>query len=114
MRYMRISIPLAVVGILLLAGAVPGQTVDENTARTVAENWIATVIDFEGQWGDAESAHISTVSEFKRGERVLGYYCEVEPSGHIIVSLVEGLAPVKAFSETSVLDPALDVGPADL
>jgi hypothetical protein len=88
--------------------------VDKNTARIIAENWITTVINSKGHWGVSESANVTDVAEFRRGDRVLGYYCEIEPGGHIIISLVEGLAPVKAFSETSILDPVLDDGPADL
>lgn len=83
-------------------------------ARVVARNWIETIIEIKGGWGDSETAQITEVTEFKRGDRVLGYYCPVEPSGHIIVSLLEGLAPVKAFSESSTLDPNSDEGPADL
>jgi len=90
------------------------QLADRETARTIAENWITTVINYKGGWGGVPEAHVTNVAEFKRGDRVLGYFCEVEPSGHIIVSLIEGLAPIKGFSETSTMDPLSDEGPADL
>lgn len=99
---------------LLFCQAAQAQMIDKSTARTVAENWIKTIIGAKGTWGGSTTARITDVSEFKRGDRVLGYFCEVEPRGHILVSLVEGLAPVKAFSETSALDPTSDEGPADL
>jgi peptidase C10-like protein len=101
-------------GPILLLCPVNAQLVDSDKARTVADNWVTTIIDHKGAWGGAEKAYVSDVAQFKRGDRVLGYYCQVEPSGHIIVSLVEGLAPIKAFSETSTLDPFSDQGPADL
>jgi len=114
MKRIRISIPVAFVIACFFCQPASTQIVDRTTARTVAENWITSVINFKGHWGDAEKASVVSVSEFKRGERILGYFCEVEPSGHIIVSLVEGLSPIKAFSPTSDLDPTLDEGPADL
>ena len=91
-----------------------GQIIDKNTARTVAENWVKTVIDHKGDWAGATDAVVADNYEVKRGDRLLGYYCSVEPSGHVVVSLIQGLAPVKAWSETSNLDPSLDEGPADL
>ena len=88
--------------------------VDKDTARTVATNWIQSVIAYKGHWNEAPAARVSNIVEFKRGARALGYYCEVEPSGYVLVSLVEGLAPVKAFSTTSRLDPDSDEGMADV
>jgi peptidase C10-like protein len=88
--------------------------VDESTARTVANNWIQSVINYKDSWGGSPDAQVAEVTEFKRSDRVLGYYYEVKPSGYIIISLVEGLAPVKAFSTTSRLDPDSDEGMADL
>ncbi|MCK4371992.1 MAG: C10 family peptidase [candidate division Zixibacteria bacterium] len=108
------ALPSALLIALISIQAVPAQTVDEGSARTIAENWIRTVIEYKGHWGESKNAYVSQVSDFKRGDRVLGYFCLVEPSGHIVVSLLEGLAPIKAFSETSTLNPASDEGPADL
>jgi hypothetical protein len=88
--------------------------VDESTARIVATNWIQSVINYKDSWGGSPNARVATVTEFKRSDRVLGYYCEVEPAGYIIVSLVEGLPPVKAFSVTSRLDPNHDDGLVDV
>jgi len=99
---------------LLFCGTLSAEIIDMKAARTVAENWVTTIIDYKGQWGDADKAFVSEVSEFKRGDRVIGYFCTVEPSGFIIVSLIEGLAPIKAYSTTSYLDPESNEGPADL
>jgi hypothetical protein len=45
---------------------------------------------------------------------VLGYFCPVKPKGFIVVSLDKMLAPVKAYSAVSELDPDSDQGLADL
>jgi hypothetical protein len=83
-------------------------------ARNVADNWVSLVLHYDGGWGESETAEIEHIQEFKRGKRTLGYYCPVKPRGFIIVSLLKGLSPIKAYSETSILDPESDEGPADL
>lgn len=87
-------------------------TIDE--ARTVAQNWIALIIQREGSWGGSETAELDKVQEFKRGERVLGYFGAVKPQGFIVISLRKELAPVKAHSAVGDLDPESDEGMADL
>ena len=83
-------------------------------ARNVADNWVSLVLHHDGGWGQSKTAEIEHIQEFKRGKRTLGYYCPVKPRGFIIISLLKGLSPVKAYSETSILDPESDEGPADL
>lgn len=108
------NVAITLVTGLLLFSSVSARIVTIEEAETVARNWIATVIEFKGHWGNSPTATVAEVTEMKRGDRVLGYYCRVEPTGHIVVSLVESLAPVKVFSETSQLDPMSEEGPADL
>lgn len=99
---------------LLHASSALTQIVDTSTAHTVADNWITTIINVTGKWGDSPKAFVTDVVAFRRGDRVLGYFCQVDPKGHILVSLIEGMPPIKAYSETSAMDPASDEGPADL
>jgi hypothetical protein len=83
-------------------------------ARTVATNWIALIEHLKGNWGGLEGAAVADVEKFTRGERLLGYFCRVEPRGYIIVSLQKNLAPVKAYSATCTIDPNFDKGMTDL
>ncbi len=76
-----------------------------NEALTVASNWITMIIQKKGDWGGSETAEIDEIHEFKRGERVLGYLFRVKPRGYIIVPLRKEMAPVKAYSAKSDLDP---------
>jgi hypothetical protein len=87
-------------------------TMDE--ALTVAQNWITLIIQKKGDWGGFETAEVEEIQEFKRGERVLGYFCSVKPQGFIVISLRRELAPVKAYSAVSNLDPESDEGIADI
>ena len=111
---MKTSIVVSLAAAMLVTSLASARVVSISEAETVAKNWIATVINYKGQWGDSKTAGVAEITELKRGDRVIGYYCRVAPSGHIVISLVEGLAPVKAFSETSTFDPTSDEGPADL
>lgn len=87
-------------------------TLDE--AAIVANNWIVRVIQREGNWGGYDWAEIADFQEFTRNGRVIGHFFRVEPVGFIIVSLRKELAPVKAYSTESNLDPNSEVGMADL
>lgn len=85
-----------------------------NDALTVANNWISLILEKKGAWGDANTAYVEDIREFKRGRRTLGYFCRVWPKGYIVLSLHKQLAPVKAYSATSNLDPDSQEGMADL
>ena len=102
---------LMVISLISLVQAEMATTYD---ARNVANNWVSLVLHHDGGWGQSKAAKVEHIQEFKRGNRTLGYYCPVKPQGFIIISLLKGLSPVKAYSETSSLDPASDEGPADL
>jgi hypothetical protein len=110
MKKLKIPILIASFAALVLVSEVRAEIVTTDEALTVANNWISAVIRKKGGWGDADSAHVTTIQEFKRGERVLGYFCKVEPVGYIIVSLRKEFAPVKAYSARSELDPDMDEG----
>jgi len=96
-----------------LGSTVRAQMVTEDEARIVAENWVQYIIGIKGSWGGAESAHVEGVEAFRRGDRVLGFFCRVRPAGDVVVSLRRELTPVKSHSSTCSLDPSLDDGITD-
>ena len=104
--------------VILIIGALTSRTRAElatiEGARRMAMNWITQTLHREGTWGESETAQIDHIQKFKRGDKVLGYYCKIKPKGFILISLLKGLAPIKAYSATSDLDPNSDEGPADL
>ena len=91
-----------------------GETATIDEAENVAQNWISLMIQAKGHWGGSETAEVANVQEFTRGATTIGYFCEVQPIGYIVVSLYKGLAPVKAYSATSNLDPFSEEGLADV
>lgn len=96
--------------------AAPGriEQTSAEEALTIARNWAALVIHHKGHWGGSPTAQVQACQEWKRGERVLGYFCPVNPEGYIIVSLYQAPAPVKAYSDIGYLNPQAEEGLADL
>jgi hypothetical protein len=93
------------------AGYASRATMDE--ALTVAKNWTKLIAD-KKTWGGSRNPQVEEGREFTRKGRVLGYYYPVKPIGYIIISLYKELAPVKAYSTSSNLDPGSEEGMADL
>lgn len=104
----------AVLFSVVSSGSVWGQSVTIEEARAVAGNWIQAIIEERGAWGTAPAAEIDTIQEFQKKGRFVGYFCRVRPMGYIIVSPRREMAPVKAYSAMSNLDPASEEGMADL
>jgi len=105
------------VALLLVAGLtipIRAKIVTTNEALTVANNWISVIIQKKGGWGDANTAYVEDIQEFRRGRRMIGFFCNVKPRGCIVISLRRELAPVKAYSARSNLDPKCEEGMVDL
>jgi hypothetical protein len=109
---MTIAAALAVTAMTL--SPIQADFATSNEAFVVAESWIALILESEGNWGGAASAHVAEIHDFQRGDRLLGYYCGVSPHGYVLVSRQKELTPVKAYSTTDTLDTASDTGLVDL
>ncbi len=109
-----ITMASAILLVAILALPLQALEVTMDQALTVANNWIALIIQQRGDWGGSETAEIEGVQEFKRRQHLIGYFCYIKPKGFIIVSLQKELPPIKAYSDTSALDPDIDVGMTDL
>ena len=114
MKKIIMAILIASLAIIAPISPVHAEMATMDEALTVANNWITLIIHEGGDWGGSETAEVEEIEEFKRGERVIGYFCPVKPKGYIVLSLRKELAPVKAYSATCDLDPESDVGMADL
>jgi len=114
MENLRIKILLALLIAVGLTLPIQAKMATMDEALNVASNWIDLVIQKKGGWGDANSAFVQDIQEFKQDQRTIGYFCNVKPLGYIIVSLRKELAPIKAYSARSDLDPASSEGMADL
>ena len=113
MKKLTIPILIASLAVMVLVSEVRAEIVTTDEALTVANNWINVIIRKKGSWGGANSAFVEDIKEFKRGKRRIGYFCNVKPVGYILVSLRKELAPVKAYSARTELEPEMDEGMAD-
>jgi len=100
--------------VLTVSSSLQAKLVTKDEAATIAKNWVAYMIHKKGDWNGDKLAYVDEILEFKRGDRLLGYYCTVVPKGFVLVSLLRELPPVKGYSTSSDLDPNSDEGPADL
>ena len=102
----------------LLGSALPipcrAEIVTTDEALVVANNWINMVIHKRGDWGGSPSAAVREIKPLKRDNRVLGFFCQVDPQGYIVLSRIKELSPVTDFSYENNLDPENDEGMADL
>jgi hypothetical protein len=111
-----IFIKLIVVFLTTLTLTTPtqAQSVTQSEALNVANNWINLIIHQNYHWGGSPEAEVVLITELTRDDRTLGYFCQIAPQGYIIVSLYKNLAPIKAYSNTTNLNPFNEVGLADL
>jgi hypothetical protein len=114
MKKSLLALLIALLAITSTRDAALAQMVSLDDALTVAENWITVIVNKKGSWGGSDTAEVSDIVDFKRGNNRIGYFCQVDPQGYIIVSLRRELAPVKAYSASSSLDPESEEGLADL
>ena len=94
--------------------SIQAQNVNKNETEIISRNWINAIVAETGSWGSYQKASVKTMIEFKRGDRLLGYFYPVDPTGYILISLRKELAPVKAYSASCNLDPFNDEGMTDL
>ena len=114
MKNLTITMASVLLMVVVLVSPVRGVTATWDEALTVAENWIVRVMDNKGHWGGSDWAQVEDIQEFKRADRVIGYFCHVKPVGFIVISLRKELAPIKAYSTECNLDPESDEGLAEL
>ena len=105
MRSIKITLTFLSLLLMQFGTESRAQMVTMPEAGAVANNWIRVIVNKKGSWGEAENARVIAIEEFKENNRILGYFCTVEPIGFIVVPLRKEFAPVKAYSATSNLDP---------
>jgi hypothetical protein len=105
---------VALLALVLMSSKAQATMATEAEALTVAQNWVTLIVQKKGDWGGSEVAEVDGIQDFKRRDQQLGYFCNVNPRGFVVLSLLKELTPVKAYSATCNLDPASEQGMADL
>jgi hypothetical protein len=91
---------VAVMLAVLVPATCRATLVTSDEAMTVGTNFLEYMVDVGGSWGGAENPEIVGCYDLVRDGRLLGYHLSVHPSGHIVVSVLKELSPVKSFSFT--------------
>ena len=84
--------------------------VTSDEALSVAQNWISLITRIKGHWAGSQAAEAVSCEKFKKGNKPIGYFCRVKPRGFVVISQYGVLAPVKAYSSMSDLNPDVDEG----
>ena len=77
MKNLKTTILVTSLAAIALISEVQAEIATAGEALTVANNWINTIIEKKGSWCDANSAFVEEIKEFKRDERLLGYFCQI-------------------------------------
>ena len=85
---------------MLAPAASQSALVTSDEAMTVGANFLEFMVDMRGSWGTSENPEIISCNDLTRNGRLLGYHLSIHPSGHIVVSVLKDLSPVKSFSFT--------------
>jgi hypothetical protein len=109
---------ILIVVTLLVAAVMVGEgwaeLVSMSEAETIATNWITLTIHNEGAWGESPNATVGEIEDLRDDGDLVAYVCHIKPSGYVVVPVHRGLAPVKAYSETSVFNAADKQGPVEV
>ena len=115
MRWRSSGIGL-LVSLLLFPTLTWARIIGPTDAEKVANDWISNITERYGSWAGAKDAYISDSDEFKGvdGRLLLGYKFSIHPKGHIMVSILSQLPPVKSYSTQYDFDVDEETGYAAL
>lgn len=109
---------LSLLVLVLVATSMPGRVSAElatsSEMETVCRNWLSYMVHERGSWAGDSNPVISDVRELEMDGIVLAHVYSIEPRGYIVVPMLKGLPPVKAYSERSQLDVDKTVGMTQL
>lgn len=90
------------------------QMVTREEAAMLASRYTRYFIDKYGHWSDSNYAIPGPVKDLFHKGRHIGYYCNVDPSGFLVMSLRRELEPVKASAQQGIFNPDDSAGLVDL
>jgi hypothetical protein len=108
---MKKMITLLTLILISLSGTrAPAQMVTPAEAVMIANKYIRMAVDSRGDWGGDSTIRVNAVNELMFEGKRIGYYCNILPSGVIVLSLRKEFSPVKACSDKGFLDTSATDG----
>jgi hypothetical protein len=92
--------------VIVISPSVRAQVATKNQALTVAANWIHTIIEKKGDWGGYKSAEIAEIQEFKRRDRVLGFFAVCTPGVTSLYLYAEKWLQLRHTQQSATLTPS--------
>jgi parallel beta-helix repeat protein/predicted outer membrane repeat protein len=119
------SLPFWVLVLVSFSLAQPAraETATAVEMETVCQNWLSLIVHTDGGWAGAAVPTIRSVSDIVSTDpalasggrgRLLGRCYSIAPRGHVVVSVLKNMAPVKIYSDESDLDVVSGNRPAEL
>ncbi len=89
-------------GCLLLSQQSPGQFVTNQEATMIANKYIQVTTAKFGPWGGQSAAFAKPAQELVHEGILVGYYCQVDPCGWIVMPIRREFGSVKASSDIGI------------
>ncbi len=70
----------------------------------VCQNWLTNIVFETGSWAGSQNPSITGYSDIMSGDTLLARWFDISPRGFVLVPVLKEMAPVKAYSDESVLD----------
>jgi hypothetical protein len=70
----------------------------------VCENWLTHIVNHTGHWGGSREPSVVGVQDIVVDGTLVGRNYNISPHGHVVVSILKEMAPIRAFSDESNLD----------
>jgi Peptidase C10 family/FlgD Ig-like domain len=99
-RTARLIISL-LTGMILLVPLSVCAAVSTEEAERVCQNWLYRIAVETDGWANAPAPEINSILSIDVDGLHLGYYCEISPSGYVVIPSRRELPPVTAYSETA-------------
>lgn len=87
-----------------------GQFVSRDEATLIATKYLHVIIDKYGPWAGQPKAVARPAEDLFYKGRLIGYYCQVDPDGWIVLSLRREFGGVKASSDKGTFHPENERG----
>ena len=95
---------------IILTNYTQAEQPSETEMRQVCRNWLAQSVIDRGSWDKSAAPEIVAENGIFDGDRLLAKYYTISPNGFVLVPALKEMRPIKAYSESYVLDEKQEGG----
>ncbi len=101
-----IVVILVLLNIFMVAVSAWAGQISQQTAMTVAQNYLTAHIIAHGSWNGSAAPSLNNIQVVSYKGEPIAYLITVIPSGHLLVSYYDDFSPVLFYSPSYSLDPS--------